>query len=468
MAWIFVLVAVVFIHELGHFLVARWCGVNVSTFSIGFGREILGFTDSKGTRWKLGWIPLGGYVKFMDDENGASMPSRDKLSKMSDAERNGSFHAKPLWQRAAVVAAGPMANFLSAILMFAGTVYFLGTQTVPAIVKVKPLNPAVTSGLQTGDVVTRIDSKPVSDFKQLNMLIEAAPGRQMTVDAIRNGAPVSFKLTPETQIVPTKSGGTETRGLVFVEPLTDAAAPATGVAIKVNPNYAAVSAGLKTGDLVTRVDDQSIPDFQEFSRLIAKSAGRELTLNVQRDGAPVVIKVTPQTLTVPDNFGGTETRGIIGVEAGADRSKLPIVYLSPVGALQSGIDQTWQVITTTLGYFADVSRGQQSADKIGGIATVIDVSNKIATFGFAPLVQLIALLSVSIGLLNLFPIPLLDGGHLMYYAFEAISGKPLSETSQEVGFRIGFTLVSMLMVLALWNDRGRIANWIHNLIGLFS
>ena len=158
-------------------------------------------------------------------------------------------------------------------------------------------------------------------------------------------------------------------------------------------------------------------------------------------------------------MGGLHEPQHKGIEPGADRSKLPVVYPSVIGALQSGVDQTWQVISTTLGYFLDVSRGQQSTDKIGGIATVIDVSNKIATFGFGPLVQLIALLSVSIGLLNLFPIPLLDGGHLMYYAYEAVRGRPLSEASQELGFRIGLAVVSMLMVLALWNDRLRIIRW---------
>ena len=361
-AWIFVLVVVVFIHELGHFLVARWCGVAISTFSIGFGREIFGYTDSYGTRWKLGWIPLGGYVKFMDDENAASVPSQDKIATMSESERMGSFHAKSIGQRAAVVAAGPLANFASAILMFAGTAYFLGTQTVPALIEVLPDNPAARAGLQTGDIV------------------------------------------------------------------------------------------LKVGD-------RSITDFGDLSRAIAQAPGRELAFEVKRDGQSQVVRVTPEKKTIPDGFGGQETRGMIGVKPSGDRSKIPVVYPTAVGALASGVDQTWQVISTTLGYFGDVFVGRQSAEKLGGIATVIDVSNKVATFGFGPLVQLIALLSVSIGLLNLFPIPLLDGGHLMYYAFEAVWGRPLSPVVQEMGFRIGFAVVSMLMVLALWNDRLRILRW---------
>ena len=371
LSWIFVLVVVVFIHELGHFLVARWCGVRVSTFSIGFGREILGFNDSHGTRWKLGWLPLGGYVKFMDDENGASVPSRDKIANMTDSERSGSFHAKPLWQRAAVVAAGPMANFASAILMFAGTAYFLGLQTIPAVIEVLPDHPAV-------------------------------------------------------------------------------------------------QAGLKNGDIVNKVTGHEIADFSELSRTIGQSPGQELVFEVTRDGQPVTIKVTPEKRTVQDGFGGWETRGIIGVKPSADRAKIPVIYPSVGSALVLGADQTWQVITTTLSYFAKLPTHPETADKIGGIATVIDVSNKIATFGFGPLVQLIALLSVSIGLLNLFPIPLLDGGHLMYYAYEAVFGRPLSDQTQEIGFRIGMTFVSLLFGLALWNDRLRIRNWLVYFAGLFS
>lgn len=362
MAPIIVLFVVVFIHELGHFLVARWCGVKVSAFSIGFGREIVGFTDAKGTRWKLGWIPLGGYVKFMDDENGASVPSRDKIATMTEADRAGAFHLKPLWQRAAVVAAGPAANFISAILIFAAVGYFAGSQVIPA---------------------------------QLDVL----------------------------------------------------------------PDTPAAAAGLKSGDLVARVDGQPMGDFGELSRTIAKAPGRELTFDIVRDGSPQLVKVTPQQKTVSDGFGGTETRGIIGVRPGADRAKLPVHYPGVIEALRGGVEQTWLIITSTLGYIYDAVRGVQPGDKIGGLPTIIDVSNQVAKYGAGPLLSLIALISVSIGLINLFPIPLLDGGHLMYYAAEAVRGRPLSEQTQEIGFRIGLAIVSTLMVFALWNDRFRIAKW---------
>jgi regulator of sigma E protease len=369
--WIVVLLVVVFIHEYGHFAVARWCGVKVKSFSIGMGPEIVGLTDRQGTRWKIALLPIGGFVSFMDDANGASMPSRERIAQMTEAERAGSFHAKPLWQRAAIILAGPFANFISAILMLAAVAYIYGIQTMPAIVAVMPDNPAAIAGLKTGDTVVRIDGQPIADF----------------------------------------------------------------------------------GDL---------------SRMIADAPGRALSFEVTRDGATRTLQITPEKRTVPDGFGGQLSRGIIGVKPGADRTKLPVVYPSVTGALVSGVDQTWNVITTTLSYVSKVLTGRESTDKIGGLPTVIDVSNQIATYGIAPLVHLIALLSVSIGLINLFPIPILDGGHLMYYAAEAIRGKPLSDETQEVGFRIGLAMVSMLMVLALYNDRLRMMNWWNNLVRYFS
>jgi membrane-associated protease RseP (regulator of RpoE activity) len=326
--------------------------------------------------------------------------------------------------------------------------------TIPAVIKVKPLNSAIIAGLKSDDVITKVGGKSVTDFKGLMAEIEQSPGRPLALDVLRDGKPMTVTLTPETQ---TLGNGKPDRGTAGIEPAKGTEQGPARVIVR--PDYAGVLAGLKTNDIVQRIDSQTITDFNQLSMAIAKSAGRELSFAVLRDGAPVTVKVTPQVQTVPDGFGGFDTRGIVGIEPGGDRSKIPVVYPSIPGALMSGVDQTWQVISTTLGYFYDVANRQQSTDKIGGIATVIDVSNKVATFGFGPLVQLIALLSVSIGLLNLFPIPLLDGGHLMYYAYEAVRGRPLSEQTQELGFRIGLAVVSMLMVLALWNDRLRIIRW---------
>ena len=472
MAWILVLIVVVFIHELGHFLVARWCGVTVSTFSIGFGREIAGFTDKHGTRWKFGWLPLGGYVKFMDDENAASVPSGEKLKEMSEAQRAGAFQLKPLWQRAAVVVAGPMANFLSAILMFAWATYFAGSIVVPAEIKVKPLNPAILGGLKTGDLVTKVDGKPVASFKELVAAIGLAPGREINLDIVRDGTANSLKVTPDTQKVMNDACHDENRGVIGIEPAGEAAPMSEGrampAAVKVKPHYVAVQAGLMTGDVVSAIDGKPIKDFGELSATIAKSAGKELTFVVARNGAPVTIKVTPERQTVSDGFGGTDVRGIVGIEAGADRSKLPVTYTSLPGSLVAGVTQTWSIAATTLGAIPDMFRHREAAAKLGGLPTIIDISNQIAKCSPSALLPWIGLISVSIGLLNLFPIPLLDGGHLMYYLAEAVMGRPLSSRTQELGFRIGLALVSSLMVLALWNDRYRMLEWINRLIERFS
>jgi len=473
MAPIFVLIVVVFIHELGHFLVARWCGVKVSTFSIGFGPELFGFTDRKGTRWKFGAVPLGGYVKFMDDENASSVPSREKREQMSEQDRAGAFQFKPLWQRAAVVVAGPMANFLSAILMFAAVVYISGQRIEPAILKVRPLNPAVLGGLKTGDLVGKVDGKEVSDFKALEGAIANAAGREITIDVRRDGVPVTVKVTPEARAGIWVDGGkVETRGSLGIEPDgigSERKDPATlPPRIKVLENFVAVQAGLQTGDRVLSVDGRPVTSFPDFSQAIAGAAGQEIAITVERAGGQQTIKLTPQALTVPDGFGGHLNRGIIGVELGVDRASLPVTHPNIGRALGMGCEQTWGVVSSTLGYIRGVVAGKQAADKIGGLPTIIDVSNQIAKYGFLPLVQLIGLVSVSIGLLNLFPIPLLDGGHLMYYAAEAVRGRPLSDETQEFGFRIGLAIVSSLMVFALWNDRFRMLGWVENLMKVFS
>ncbi|MBX9925453.1 MAG: RIP metalloprotease [Hyphomicrobiaceae bacterium] len=361
LAWLPVIMIVIFIHELGHFLVARWCGVKVATFSIGFGTELYHRYDRHGTRWRLAAIPIGGYVKFAGDDNAASVPSPDAIAKMSPEERAGAFPLKPLWQRAAVVAAGPAANFLSAILIFAAVAYFAGINIQPKpTIEVQADSPAARSGMKTGDVVDRIDGRDIKDFTTLLRVMSTAP------------------------------------------------------------------------------------------------LGRELKVEVLRDGQPLTLMVRPEQRTVDDGFGGKDTRPMLGVRAVPDKSRGTMVQPGVVEALGHGVNLTWTVITDTI----NAMLHPQFLQKVSGLPTMIDVSNKVATFGLLPTLQLIALLSVSIGFINLLPIPILDGGHLMFYAAEAVRGKPLSEQAQEFGFRIGFALVCSLMLLALWNDRFRVCRWV--------
>jgi regulator of sigma E protease len=362
-AALFVLTVVVFFHELGHFLVARWCGVAVKVFSIGFGREIVGWHDRHGTRWRVAWIPLGGYVKFMDDENAASVPSRDALEKMSEAERAGSFHAKPLWQRAAVVVAGPVANFLLAIVVFT-TMYIIFGQRITAA----------------------------------------------TVDEIVPGSP-------------------------------------------------AAKAGFEVGDVIKKIDGETVASFNDVQRIVATRLDRDLSVVVDRKGRAATLTVRPELSEEKDAYGGVTRRTLIGIKRSATPQMIEVNRVGPLAALQLGVADTAFIVKGTFSYIGDVIARRQKADQVGGIIRMAEFSGQAAKVGIDALVQLMAVISVSVGLINLFPIPLLDGGHLLFYAVEAVLGRPLGEKTQEIGFRIGLALVLMLMAFATLNDLPILRKW---------
>ncbi|MFN3348510.1 RIP metalloprotease RseP [Pseudorhodoplanes sp.] len=354
--FLFVLTIVVFFHELGHFLVARWCGVRVLVFSVGFGPEILGFNDRHGTRWKISAIPLGGYVKFFGDEDAASTPNHAGIATMTAAERRQSFHHQSVGKRAAIVAAGPFANFLLAILIFASIFVFYG----------KPSTSARVDGIQ--------------------------------------------------------------------------------------PDSAAAAAGFQPGDVVVAINGRPIQTFAEMQRVVSTNAGQELSVTVDRGGTRLELKATPTLREIKDNFGNTHRVGVLGISRSMAPNDAQLETVSVLPALGMGVGETWFVIERTLSYLGGVVSGREAADQLGGPIRIAQVSGQVATVGFVALMNLSAILSVSIGLLNLFPVPLLDGGHLLFYAIEAIRGKPLSERAQEMGFRIGLALVLMLMIFATFND----------------
>lgn len=354
--FLFVLTVVVFFHELGHFLVGRWCGVRVTAFSVGFGPELIGRTDRHGTRWKLSVIPLGGYVKFAGDENEASVPDQEALRRMSADERAGAFQTKSVARRAAIVAAGPIANFILAIVIFA--------------------------------------------------ILFALMGR------------------PE------------------ISPRVD----------QVQPDSAAAEAGLQAGDLVVAIDGISIGTFAELQRTISVSADVPLQMELDRGGERIEVTITPKRREITDPFGNVQSVGLLGVSRSAKPEDVITRRFGPVEAVVEGSKETWFVVTRTAGYLGGILTGRESADQLGGPIRVAQISGQVATLGFGALLNLTAVLSVSIGLLNLLPIPMLDGGHLLFYAAEALRGRPLSERAQEYGFRIGIGIVLFLMVFATWND----------------
>jgi regulator of sigma E protease len=351
--FLFVLTIVVFFHELGHFLVARWAGVKVLTFSLGFGPELAGFNDRHGTRWKISAIPLGGYVKFFGDESEASTPaSAEALAGMTEEERAGSFHHKKVGPRAAIVAAGPIANFILAIVIFTCLFTFFGAER---------------AGFQVGDIVTAIDGKKVGSFS-------------------------------------------------------------------------------------------------DMQRLVSVRAGDTLTFTVKRGDSTLQLKGTPELREVKDPFGNTQRLGILGITRATSPGEVTTEKVDPATAFWLGIKETWFVIDQTLSYIGNIFTGRASADQIGGPIRIAQISGQVATLGLIPLLHLAAVLSISIGLLNLFPVPLLDGGHLLFYAAEVLRGRPLSEKSQEYGFRVGLVLVLMLMVFAFYNDFHQVP-WLKGLFG---
>ncbi|HEY4205020.1 MAG TPA: RIP metalloprotease RseP [Xanthobacteraceae bacterium] len=354
--FLFVLTIVVFFHELGHFLVARWAGVKVLTFSLGFGPELAGFNDRHGTRWKISAIPLGGYVKFFGDESEASTPSSAALDAMTPEERAGSFHHKKVGPRAAIVAAGPIANFILAIVIFAGLFTFFGRPNATA----------------------RVD--------------------------------------------------------------------------KVMPGSAAETAGFQSGDVVTAIDGEKIGNFSDMQRIVSIDAGQALTFTVKRGEGTVSLRATPELKEIKDNFGNVHKMGVLGITRSTEPGDVMVERVNPATAVWLGVKETWFVIDRTLAYVGGVFAGREAADQVGGPLRIAQISGQVATIGLSALIHLAAVLSVSIGLLNLFPVPLLDGGHLLFYAIEAVRGRPLSERAQEMGFRIGLGLVLMLMVFATYND----------------
>lgn len=360
--FLFILTIVVFVHEYGHYKVGRWCGVDVTTFSIGFGKEIFGWTDRHGTRWRFAAIPLGGYVKFAGDSNAASQPDAEAVAGLSQAELSRTLPGATVARRSAIVAAGPIANFIFAILVFAAIVMAFGRTTI----------------------APRID--------------------------------------------------------------------------RVTPASAAAQAGLAPGDLILSVDGVQMSSFDEVRRVITINAENTLRFVVVRNSVETTIDVTP-ALVERRHALGVERVGVIGVTAANKPEDVRQVSYGPVEAIAYGVRESWFIVTRTFDYLGKLLTGREKADQLSGVIHIAEVSGHVAsTGGIVSLLTLAAVLSVSIGLMNLFPIPMLDGGHLVFYAFEALRGRPLSERVQEYAFKAGIAFVLMLTVFVTWNDITRIVS----------
>lgn len=352
LSFLFILTIVVFFHELGHFLVARWAGVRVEVFSVGFGPEIVGFTDRKGTRWKLSALPLGGYVK-MFGEGEVTANERGEARPLTLLERQVSFYHKPLWRRAAIVAAGPIANYVLAIIIFAALFASYGrTFSSNVVAEVMPATAAAEAGILAGDKIVEINGKPITRFEQI----------------------------------------VETISLGLDEPLL---------------------------------------------------------IVLERGNSRVAVEARPRVIELVDNFGNVQRIGQLGIKSSGGGE---VVRYGPLESVGVAIGESWRITQAILKSIGQMVAGTRSSDELGGVLRIAKMSGDIATTGMIAMINFAALMSVNLGLLNLFPVPMLDGGHLAFYAAEAVRGRRLNRKAEEWGLRIGLAMVLTLFVFATWND----------------
>jgi len=351
-----VLTVIVFVHEMGHYLVARWNGIAIQTFSLGFGPELIGFNDKHGTRWKIAAIPLGGFVRFIGDMNAASMPDPEAVAALPEEERKRLFINKNVWQRIAVVAAGPLANVLFTFVVLYGLLLAYGQYTIPPVI---------------GDVV---------------------------------------------------QGGV------------------------------AHQAGLLPGDKIVSVDGYGVRGFEDFQRLISTAPARSVTIVLERTGAKQTVVLVPAAAEEADRFGNKHRIGRIGVSRSVDQADVTLYRPNAVEAVAMTGEQIRFIVDRTVAFLGDFFVGRGDVEQLGGPVKVAKVSGEVATLGIVALINLAALLSLNIGIFNLLPVPVLDGGHLVYYLIEAIRRRPLSPRAQEWGYRVGFAIVGTLMIFTLLND----------------
>lgn len=351
-SFLLVLTVVVFFHELGHFSIARWCGVKVETFAVGFGREIFGWTSRSGTRWKLCLIPFGGYVKFFGDAGASSNPDNALIDVMSEEDKAVSFHHKSLGQRAAIVAAGPLANFVLSIVIL--TCVFLAVG--------RPFTPAIVGS--------------------------------------------------------------------------------------VSEESAAAEAGLLPGDRIVAIDGSSISRFETLREIVMFNPEVPLVLSVERDGSVLEIEATPQASEVTDNLGNSHKIGLLGVAVGSRE----FVQLGLFKAVGAAVVDTYTLVVRSLQGLGQIISGTRDASELGGPILIAQMSGERAEEGLMPLLEFVVILSATLGLINLFPIPVLDGGHLAFYSVEAVRGRPVGPRAQEISYMIGLAMVMMLMVFATFKS----------------
>ncbi|MDC2997899.1 RIP metalloprotease RseP [Candidatus Pelagibacter sp.] len=355
--FIILILIVVFIHEYGHYYFAKKYGVGVTDFSIGFGQEIFGWNDKSGTRWKICWIPLGGYVKFFGDRNVYSQADhKEILEKYNEEEQKKLFILKPLYQRSLIVFGGPLANFLLALVIFFSIYTFVGKDFTPAVIN------------------------------------------------------------------------------------------------EVQKNSPAMVGGLKQNDIILEIDGNKVESIMDVSKFITMSTDEIIDFKVKRSYDELILKVKPNIVPGEDNLGNKLNKRIVGIKLGAYNNEINHVKLGPAQAIYHAAYEVYYVGTSSLKYIGAMIFGKADTSQLGGPIRIAKISGQVAEFGVLAFISMMAYISISLGLVNLFPIPMLDGGHLMFYAFEKVLGRPLSQKTQEGFFRIGLFLLISLMFFTTFND----------------
>lgn len=439
-----IITLLVFVHELGHYLIARRCGVKVEVFSIGFGPEIYGWTGRQsGTRWRISALPLGGYVKFLGDANAASMPAQDPV-RTAELRRYG-FHGKTVGQRAAIVAGGPFANLLFAVVLLMGFYVAVGQPfTPPVIGVVEKGGPADLAGLQANDVVKTIDGRGVDSFEDVVQAMQIFPDTERRLGIERSGKIEHLTIQPRLREVVDRFGNTHRLGDFGIASVN--ALPRIGL---VHSDSPAARAGLMVDDFVVAFNGEPVESFDDMRKLVQDRAGEASTITVVRDGRELTLPITPGAVEVRQPDGSVRQVGQIGI---GNSSVTDHRRYDPLSAAWHASRQVVYMTDTIFRVIGQIILGVRPANEIGGPLRIAKTTGEVTQIGWEAVVIFMVGLSVTLGIFNLLPVPMLDGGHLLFYAFEWLRGRPLSERAQEYGFRIGLFLVLSLAVFATWND----------------
>ncbi|MEL6585158.1 MAG: RIP metalloprotease RseP [Pseudomonadota bacterium] len=424
LAFVIALSVIVAIHEYGHYIVGRWCGIKADVFSIGFGPVVFKRTDKHGTQWQLAALPLGGYVKFRGDGNAASVGDDGTVADMTPEEREATMTGARLWKRSATVAAGPVFNFILSIAVFAGFLLIAGRTAETAVVgAVKPL-PAQVQTLDEGDVIVGLNGTPLQTLVELRTLADQSP----------LAPTVTYQVERDGQVVDVEAG----------QPL-----PAR--VDVVHPRSAAWDIGIRPDDLIVSIGDQPLWSFQHLQGIVSDSNGAPLDLQVWRNGELLDFTIVPRRMDLPTADGGFETRWLLGINGG--------LFFDPVtdraGVWESvtyGVEQTIFIVQSSLSALGHIITGQISTCNLSGPIGIAEVSGATASQGIDQFIWFIAVLSTAVGLMNLFPIPILDGGHLVFHAYEAVAGRPPSDKAVRLLMGVGLAMMGTLMIFAVFND----------------